>query len=384
MSRALLGGLSPQAFLQHHWQKRSLLVRQALPGARGLVTRADLFRLAGRDDVESRLVTRLHGRWRVAHGPFTRRELTRLPGGNWTLLVQGVNHVLPQARNLLRHFSFLPYARLDDVMVSYAPPGGGVGPHFDSYDVFLLQLEGTRCWRLSSQRDLALVEDAPLKLLRRFRAEREWRLVPGDILYLPPRWAHDGVAVDHCITASIGFRAPVAQELGVRFLDFLADRLQLDGMYRDPQLKATSRPARISGELLSASRRMLDRITWSHRTVLQFLGCDLTEPKPHVFFQRPRRALDRTRFAGRIAASGVELDPKTQMLYRGREFYVNGAACTTGRAAARILRRLADRWRLEPGRAVNSEAVGWLYRWYRAGYVRIAGKRGTLPHGTHP
>ena len=250
MSRALLGGLTPQAFLRRHWQKRPLLARRALPEAARLVTREELFRLSWRDDVQSRLITRRGGRWQVADGPFKPRELARLPERNWTLLVQGVNHVLPQARALLSRFAFLPYARLDDVMVSYAPPGGGVGPHFDSYDVFLLQLAGTRRWRVSAQDDLTLVRNAPLRLLARFRAEREWRLAPGDMLYLPPRCAHDGIAVDHCLTASIGFRAAGARELAVRFLEYLGENIGFDGLYRDPGLRATSHPARIGKKLL--------------------------------------------------------------------------------------------------------------------------------------
>jgi 50S ribosomal protein L16 3-hydroxylase len=371
MSRPRLAGLSPRTFLHRHWQKRPLLAREALPGAAGIFTRADLFRLAARDDIESRLVVRSRGRWHMERGPFTKRALAHLPPRNWTLLVQGVNHVLPQARALLREFSFLPYARLDDVMVSYAPPGGGVGPHFDSYDVFLLQVAGTRRWRVSAQRDLALVPGAPLKILSRFRVEREWRLVPGDMLYLPPHCAHDGVALDHCLTASIGFRAPGAQELGERFLEFLSDRLDLDGRYRDPWLRPTSRPACIGSALLAASRRTLNRITWSGRSVAQFMGCYLTEPKPHVYFTRPARIPDQRTFARRVASRGVELDPKTLMLYRGREFFVNGIAFTAGPAAARVLRRLADRWRLEPAPRLDTEAAEALHEWYRAGYVRI-------------
>jgi 50S ribosomal protein L16 3-hydroxylase len=372
MSRALLGGLTPQAFLRRHWQKRPLLARRALPDAAGLVTREALFRLARRDDVQSRLVTRSGRRWQVADGPFKPRELARLPERDWTLLVQGVNHVLPQARTLLSRFAFLPYARLDDVMVSYAPPGGGVGPHFDSYDVFLLQLAGTRRWRVSAQHDLALLRNAPLRLLARFRAEREWRLAPGDMLYLPPRCAHDGIAVDHCLTASIGFRAAGARELAARFLEYLGENIGFDGLYRDPGLRATSHPARIGSALIAKSRRTLDRITWSQRAVLDFLGRYLTEPKPHVFFVPPARAAGLREFARRAAASGVELDPKTLMLYRGQAFFVNGYTCTIGARAAAILRRLADRWRLEPGATLDAEALRWLHQWYRAGYVTIS------------
>ena len=205
MSNPLLNGLSPAQFLRRHWQKKPLLARAALPQFASLVTRRDLFEMARSADTESRLILRNGRRWQVNHGPFTRRDFAQLPARNWTLLVQGVNHVLPQAQALLAQFAFIPYARLDDLMVSFAPPGGGVGPHFDSYDVFLLQGEGRRRWRVSRQRDLALVEGAPLKILRDFRAGREWELAPGDLLYLPPRCAHDGVALEECITCSIGF-----------------------------------------------------------------------------------------------------------------------------------------------------------------------------------
>jgi 50S ribosomal protein L16 3-hydroxylase len=384
MSRTLLAGLTPDAFLRRHWQKRPLLARQALPAARALLTREALFRLAARGDVEARLVTHFGRGWEVSHGPFTRRALARLPPRDWTLLVQGVNHVLPQAAALLHEFSFIPYARLDDLMVSYAPPGGGVGPHFDSYDVFLLQLAGTRRWRVSSQKDLALVERAPLRLLRNFRAAREWRLAPGDMLYLPPRCAHEGVAVDHCLTASIGFRAPPAQELGLRFLEFLADHLALAGAYADPGLRATSHPARIGDDLLLKSCRSLARIRWSRRTVLEFLGCHLTEPKAHVSFERPARPIGPGAFARVAAARGVRLDLKTLMLHYGSLVFINGAACAPEPRAAALLRRLADRRRLAPPVRLNAEAARRLYQWYRAGYIGIGseharcdGSRGT-------
>lgn len=371
MSRTLLAGLSPQVFLRRHWQKRALVAHGALPAAVGLLTREVLFRLATRDDLQSRLVTHFAGRWRLAHGPFTRRELLRLPPRDWTLLVQGVNLVLPQAQELLEQFSFIPYARLDDLMVSYAPPGGGVGPHFDSYDVFLLQLDGTRCWRVSRQTDLALIERAPLKLLRRFRAESEWRLGPGDMLYLPPRCAHDGVAIDHCLTASIGFRAPDAQELGGRFLEYLADHLELDGAYTDPELRATHHPARIGVEFLRKACRTLRRIKWSHRTVLEFLGCYLTEPKPHVDFERPARPLGTRAFTRQLAARGARLHLKTSMLYSGGALFINGEAC----AATPHLRRLADRRRIEAAAPLDAASRQWLYQWYRAGYIEIGARR---------
>src|SRR5258705_8631034 len=191
MEEALLGGLSPQVFLRRHWQKRPLLVRRALPGFRGVIGKRALFALAARNDIESRLVERRGKRWRVTQGPLTR--LPPADAGNWTLLVNGVNCYSAAAERLLRRFAFVPQARLDDLMVSYAAPGGGVGPHFDSYDVFLVQGEGRRRWRYGRQDDLALRAGVPVKILRRFTPTHDATLAPGDMLYLPPAYAHDGV-----------------------------------------------------------------------------------------------------------------------------------------------------------------------------------------------
>src|SRR6185437_2624619 len=191
---ALLGGRSPAAFLARYWQRRALLVRGAisvLDELAAFATRDRLFALARRDDVESRLVTRVGERYTLAQGPFRRTDLVRLPPRNWTLLVSGVNLEDHDADRLLRRFAFLPWARLDDLMVSIAAPGGGVGPHVDSYDVFLLQAAGRRRWRYGRQRDLALRDNVPIKLLERFTPAHNDTLGPGDLLYLPPEYAHD-------------------------------------------------------------------------------------------------------------------------------------------------------------------------------------------------
>jgi 50S ribosomal protein L16 3-hydroxylase len=371
MTKNRLGRLSVDQFLRRHWQKRPLLVRDALPQCAGLVRRNLLFDLAMRDDLESRLVRRDRGSWRVRYGPFTRRELGRLPASGWTLLVQGVDRVLPAARELLERFRFIPRARLDDVMVSYAPPGGGVGPHFDSYDVFLLQLQGARRWRVSPQRDLSLVEGAPLRILRRFRASREWVLRPGDLLYLPPRYAHDGVAVTDCVTCSIGFRAPGAQELGTRFLEFLQEQLKLPGVYEDPDLRRQRHPAQLGDAMARKLRHLLDKVRWSEADVERFLGCYLSEPKANVVFARPRRPLAPAAFARRAARDGVRLALPTRMLFRRGVFFINSEACPAHPRAARTLRCLADQGRLPPGATGNQESVRLLYDWYRAGYVEL-------------
>lgn len=348
-----------------------MMARAALPQIGDLIQKERLFRLAMRDDLESRLVMRERGRWRVHHGPFTLRELGRLPDSGWTVLVQGIDRVLPPVRDLLQNFSFIPWARFDDVMVSYAPPGGGVGPHYDSYDVFLLQIQGARRWRASRQRDLSLVADAPLRILRRFRASSEWVSHPGDLLYLPPRYAHEGIAVTDCITCSIGFRAPHAQELVIRFLEFLQDELNLTAIYEDAGLRRQRHPGEIGNAMVEKLERWLTKVRWSAADVERFLGCYLSEPDKKVVFARPRRPLGPVTFARRAARRGVRLALPTRMLFRHGVFFVNGEACPARPRAAHTLRRLADQRRLPPGTMGDRELIDWLHQWYCAGYIEF-------------
>ena len=371
MKKKIFAGLSHAQFMRRHWQKKPMLARAALAPYSDAITREDLMALACREDVESRLVTRRGGKWRVENGPFTRRGLAKLPESGWTLLVQGVDQELWQAAGLVREFAFIPFARFDDVMVSYAAPGGGVGPHFDSYDVFLVQGRGARRWQISRQRDLELVRGAPLKILRRFRAERECVLGPGDALYLPPRYAHNGVAIDECITYSIGFRAPTAQELGSAFLAFLEERLALPGMYSDPDLPSTQTPARIPAVMIERMRAMLEQIRWSEREIGEFAGRFLTEPKARVVFERPARPVPRSRFAQRLAAVGVRLALRTRMLTRGSNAFINGEMESCGAATVRVLEDLANERILAPPLEIDRAACDLLYSWYRSGYVEL-------------
>jgi 50S ribosomal protein L16 3-hydroxylase len=369
MKKNFLAGLSDAEFLRRYWQKKPLLARSALREYAGAFTREKLFDLAQRDDIESRIVQRTRGRWRVQHGPFSFRDIRRLPQTGWTLLVQGVDLALGQAARLLREFAFLPYARLDDIMVSYAAPGGGVGPHFDSYDVFLVQAAGERHWRVSGQRDLELVADAPLKLLKNFRPDREWTVAAGDVLYLPPRYAHEGVAVEDCITCSVGFRAPATQELASRFLDFMQDRLQLAGQYADPDLTATSRPAAIPTRMVEHTVHSLQKLRWSRADVVEFLGRYLSEPKSHVVFDRPSRPLKHADFVRRVRQDGAALAAASRMLFYGSRVFINGEAAAPGDEARRALTTLANARQLEPPLELPAEAWQFLYAWYLAGYI---------------
>jgi 50S ribosomal protein L16 3-hydroxylase len=334
------------------------------------VSVSNLFRLAARADCESRLVVRERGRWRLEHGPFRTAHLRALPPRGWTLLVQGLNHLVPAADRLLRAFRFLPYTRLDDVMVSYAADGGGVGPHFDSYDVFLLQGRGRRRWRVSRQRDLALDPRAPLKILRRFRPGDEWVLEPGDMLYLPPGVAHEGTALGPCMTYSIGFRSPAARELGIEFLAFLQDRIDLgDRRYADAGARPSRRPARIGEPLVDHCAAVLERVRWCRGDVAEFLGRYLSEPKPHVHFSRPAPPVARRAFASAVRRDGVQLAAATGMLFGRGRVYINGESVAVSGRTRACLRVLADARRLPPRTSFTPAAAALLYTWYRAGYL---------------
>jgi len=386
----LLGGLTPAQFLAEYWQKKPLLIKNAIPDFRGLLSPEELAGLACEDEVQSRIVEQINGKWHASHGPFDDADFAKLPEQpdpkhRWTLLVQSVNHYLPEASQLLQQFDFIPHARLDDLMVSYAPDGGGVGPHFDSYDVFLLQGQGKRLWRVSEQTDLSLVEGAPLRILKNFDTSQEWLLEAGDMLYLPPHLAHWGIAVTDgnvdCMTYSIGFRAPKNQELATEFLGFMQDKLNqdqlvLEGIYQDAGLSLQDHPAEISHAMIGKVTEILQKIQWSNTAVAAFLGTYLSDPKADVVFDAHKKITLRN-FNEKLAKHGIALDLKSQMLFTGEDFYLNGETATfTGESAA-ILKKLADYRQLKTGdlsriNAVEEKLLQQLYAWYIAGYLYFA------------
>lgn len=367
--------------MRQYWQRKPLLIRGAVPDASSLIGREALFDLADRDDVESRLIAQRRGKWSLDHGPFSRDELPSARSKQWTLLVQGVNLHHDATHALMNRFRFLPDARLDDVMFSYAGDGGGVGPHFDSYDVFLLQTHGKRRWRISAQRDLALREGMPLKILDRFEPTQEWVLEPGDMLYLPPHIAHDGVAIGECMTCSIGFRAPLAGEMIGQFLFDLAERADtMKGAARrlqDAGREPTNHPAKLPSDIVDTTETWLRSIDWKRADIERFVGRYLSEPKASVVFDAPDRPLDETAFVARASRRGVTIDPRTILLYDTRRYYINGESDELDRDIRDAVKLLADRKALE-GKDFVTLSVGspvvtaLLHEWYCAGWIRAA------------
>ncbi len=363
-----LGGMTSKEFLRDYWQKQPLLVRNALPDFKGLLTRDKLMELACNEDAQSRLVVQKKGKWHLTHGPLSNDDLAKLPKKQWTLLVQDVNHFLPSARDLLSKFRFIPHARLDDLMVSYAPKGGGIGPHFDSYDVFLLQGMGSRRWQISAQQDDEFIADAPLKILKNFQPEQEWVLESGDMLYLPPKYAHNGIAEDDCMTYSIGFRAPSHHELITQFLVYLQDNIAIEGRYSDPDLQLQSHSSRISTAMQSQVNSTLQKIKWTRSDIENFLGTYLSEPKSHVFFDQPEKPLAPHLFLQQIKKNGVQLNLKSRMLSGDNKLFINGEAYQVSANAYKTLIQLADNQELLPSH-IDEEIGDILYEWYVSGYI---------------
>ncbi|UTH72523.1 cupin domain-containing protein [Chromobacterium sp. IIBBL 290-4] len=366
----LLGGMPPEQFLAEYWHKKPLLIRGALTDVGPHVDFSVLSELAQRDDAESRLIEYKQGKWHLERGPFRASRFRRLAETDWTILVQGVNQLLPHIDEILWRFNFIPYARLDDLMISYAPPGGTVGPHFDAYDVFLLQVGGKKRWQISSQRDDDFIEDAPIRVLKDFRMEQEFVLEHGDMLYLPPHCAHYGVALEPGMTYSIGFRAPPAQELATQFLVYLQDRLCLDGVYADPDLKLQPDPARIGDEMIEQVAEHLSKIRWDKDTVCDFLGHYLTEPKAHVFYDAPEDELDEDEFEEAVAEAGVALDRKSQILFCDACVYCNGEKIEHEAEDFDAWRHFGNARSLPKGK-YSGAMLSALYEGYLSGYWHL-------------
>ena len=364
---SLLGGLSPDQFMKRHWHKKPLLIRQAIPGFTPLLDRAELVALAAQDDVESRLVVRKPQGWTLKQGPFPKKALPPFKQPGWTLLVQGVDLHDEAVHQLAQQFRFVPDARMDDVMISYATDGGGVGPHFDSYDVFLLQAHGQRRWRIGRQKDLTLEEGVPLKILANFEYEEEFILNPGDMLYLPPLYAHDGDAVGECMTYSMGFRAPRTGELARELLAGLAEEAVEavgDKVYRDPSQPAVMEAGAIPLPLQTFARAAVEKALQDPQLLDCLLGEYLTEPKAQVWFEsQAERELDWPQ--------AVVLDRRTRMMHDAHHIFINGESFKAGGRDAQLLRRLANDRRLDQRSVsqLSTQALALLADWCDDGWM---------------
>ena len=370
----LLGGLSPLQFMKKHWQKKPLLVRQAIPNFKPLLDRAELFDLAASEDAQTRMVIQSPGSspgWRFKHGPFQRRALPPLKQPGWTMLVQGVDLHHDAVHALMNQFRFVPDARLDDLMISYATDQGGVGPHYDSYDVFLLQAQGCRRWRIGRQKDLSLQPDVPLKILAHFEPEEEYLLEPGDMLYLPPRYAHDGIAEGECMTYSVGFRIPNRAEVARELLQRLAEDAEETAglsLYRDPDQVAVGQPAEIPSAMLAFAQDALRDALKDSQAFARGLGEYLTEPKPNVWFDGVESSDE---MAQALKFRGCRLDRRTRMMFDANHIFINGESLKASGRDAALMQILANERLLsakEVGK-LSAQAFELLVSWVEAGWL---------------
>ena len=349
--------------MQRYWQRKPLLVRQAIPDFKPLVDRASLFAMAAQSEVESRLVVKP---FKLQHGPFPRNKLPKLSQKDWTLLVQGVDLHDDKVADLMHQFRFVPDARLDDLMISFATDGGGVGPHFDSYDVFLLQAHGQRTWRIGKQKDLSLVEGVDLKVLANFDPSHTYVLNPGDMLYLPPRYAHDGIAVGECMTYSIGFRSPAQNDLARELLMRLSDDTEdLEALlYQDPLQEAVEQAGLIPKTLQTFAQTALDKALQDPQALARVLGEYLTEPKANVWFSEMRMS--------RLPKQ-LRLDRRSRMMYDDKHIFFNGESWRASGPDARLLRLLADQRALTKAQlqGASNAAKDLLLNWCNSGWLKV-------------
>ena len=368
----LLGGLTPEQFMKRHWQKKPLLIRQALPDMKPLIERSQLLEMVESEEVESRLIVRKGAKWDLKKGPMGRKSLPSLKTPDWTVLIQGVDLHNDAVHSLLQQFRFVPDARLDDLMISFATEGGGVGPHFDSYDVFLLQAQGQRKWRIGRQKKYELQEGVPLKILKDFKPEAEFVLNPGDMLYLPPGYAHDGVAVGECMTYSIGFRVPRSAELASELLMGLSEEMTEDQgtasdlLYQDPHQAAAIQDASVPKALQEFAAQSVAKALKDPQILNCLLGESLTEPKPNVWFDAPDFD-DLPRFEW---PSEVHLDRRTKMLFDAKHIFINGESFKAAGKDAKLLRKLANEKTLSKALAaqLSDNAAELMQAWWEEGW----------------
>nr|WP_246233574.1 cupin domain-containing protein [Pelistega europaea] len=384
----LLGQISPAEFMKKYWQRKPLLIRQAFKNFQLPISIAELKKLAARDDVESRFVTRYEGEWKLKKGPIARTP--SMKQNDWTLLVQSVDLHHDAVSEMAQHFRFVPDARFDDVMISLASLGGGVGPHFDTYDVFLLQGHGKRRWRISQQKDQTLIPGLPCRILQDFQVEQEWVLEPGDMLYLPPQCAHDGIAeTDNCVTISFGFRTLSIANMVRGIFEVAADQVSINSglgsgvysepaikgfnvknYYRDPGAPAVDTPALLPEDMVQKALKAAQSIKFNEELATRFLGCWLTEPNQLAQFDFAEEEIN---IEDLPPDTLLKTDRKTRMLYRGKQLFINGEVAPV--PLNPVLRDLADKRCITTGHATaksDMETFEMLHRWLDDGWLVVA------------
>jgi 50S ribosomal protein L16 3-hydroxylase len=369
-----LGNLSTAQFMRQYWQRKPLLIRQALQFEP--LDPQQVLAQAKSDNAPSRLIEQLpskHGReltqWRVTHGPLA--KIPPLTKPNWTVLLQAADTVWPALAQLMHRFRFIGDARLDDLMISVASDGGGVGPHMDSYDVFLLQASGQRHWRWGKTANRALQEDQPIKLLRHFEGGQTALLEAGDMLYLPAGWAHDGVAQGTCMTYSIGFRASTEREIVGEFYARAADLLERDGrQVRDPGRRPNKNPARIAPAITRDYETLIRSYRPTRAQIANFAGEHLSEPANHVFFDAPHSALSQTQFLKKASTGGLRLHHAARALYDTKNLFINGQSSPS---TSRLLRQFFDQRELLPASMAlcSDNDFDFLYDCYCNGWILL-------------
>ncbi len=347
---SLLGGLTAEQFLAEYWQKKPLLVRNALPEAVNLISPDELAGLSLDDEAESRIVIQ-HGEndWELRHGPFDEETFKGLPESHWSLLVQAVDHYVPACSHLLDLFTFIPNWRIDDLMISYAPDQGSVGPHYDYYDVFLIQGYGQREWRVGQACDerAGLVPGLPLKILQQFDQTESWVLNPGDMLYLPPALAHWGIALKESMTLSVGFRAPSHLDLLQGFVDSLQDKLPDHLRYDDSDLTLHDNPGQLTDGEIDRIHALIQSMMEDKAHVRRWLGKAMSESKYEKDLNAPEEPY-RSDEAMSLIKNGypVQRDESSRFLFTEIDgkidgFFINGEAIELHDKAQPLARYLA-------------------------------------------
>jgi 50S ribosomal protein L16 3-hydroxylase len=377
-----LEGFDTGRFLRDYWQKKPLLIRGAWQSWSNPLEPDELAGLACEEQVESRLIVKEGEQWALEHGPFAGERFSRLGEQGWTLLVQAVDQYVPEVAVLIEPFRFVPNWRIDDVMVSYAADGGGVGPHFDQYDVFLVQGLGRRRWRIGGHcdRDSALLPNDDLRLLADFEASEEWILEPGDILYVPPGIAHEGVAVgEDCMTYSIGFRSPSRGDLIEHWSEHLLGEMPDEDRYADPDLREQSNPGEISAEAIArlhsmVTEKMLDRTSFA-----RWFGQYASSPKYPDLDWRPEVPIAIGEMHERLARDPhLHRNPASRFSFIRQPdgallLFADGESFECGEEAAVFAEQICaqDRIAIDTDLAKSEQAMALIVRLYNQGSVAV-------------